>query len=1021
MLNKKILTAVFLIFAVLTAGFFCIQKSRADGNQKILISEVQIGAAAANNEFIELYNPTANDISLTDYKLKRKTASGKEYGLVSDFKATFIPAHGYYLITHPSGYGGDVSADIVYSSASYSIAADNTIILYNRETAVDKVGFGISGDFETVAAVNPEDNKSIARKTANGVMQDTDNNANDFEIKNAAEPQNTSAPKLFPDNATVNPPANATSTEENNNLPPENNSEGQNVLTPPLAIPEQKYNPGDIVINEFVSDPADGEEEWIELYNKTSVIINLSGWYVEEGSGAKTNLSGEITGGGENKFFIVKNISGNLNNKGDKIILRDKQGNLIDQVSYGNWNGGNSGNNAPVADDPASTARKFNGENSFNNKNDFAATFTPTEKKSNIIAEEIEAGDSGAGNYDYSNDIIISEIFPNPKGDDAEKEFVELFNKGLRDVNLSGWTLENGNETDHEIKGTSTIIKAGGYFVVFRKESRLVLNNDGGVVKLYQPIKEKAFETVKYGKGSEGWSFNFIQNKKRQWSEIITPGKANEIKNANHAPLPEFDCPEEILVGALFTFDSSDSCDEDGDKMNFLWDFGDGTISSSTSPEHSFFRSGNYRIKLVASDGKIETKKEKIIKVIGSNAAANPGAIKISADNADKKIIINELLPNPEGADEEGEWIELFNKGTASVNLLNWKLEDGSKKKFVFDSDLFISAGMYYVLERPESGISLNNSNEKIYLYNDFGELADEIEYQKAIEGESLARGAEGKISWTSVLTPGDKNVIKEVKLSMVNLISKSKSSAKKSNGAYAKTSLEKIKDFEAGDLVEVAGTVAVEPGIFGTQYFYIVGSPGIQIYNYKKDFPKLNVGDYIEAKGEISMVNGETRLKTKTADDMKVIEHKGEPAPEAVSGDNLNEDYVGRLVKIAGEIIEKKGTIIYLDDGLGEMAVQIKRNTGVSVADFNEGEAISVTGIVSRSSSGLRILPRGKNDIFSENDDDIKVLGATSEDDNWSLSEQNKNKRLLKYLLVIAGGIIILLAGFFYERFKKN
>ena len=65
---------------------------------------------------------------------------------------------------------------------------------------------------------------------------------------------------------------------------------------------------------------------------------------------------------------------------------------------------------------------------------------------------------------------------------------------------------------------------------------------------------------------------------------------------------------------------------------------------------------------------------------------------------------------------------------------------------------------------------------------------------------------------------------------------------------------MEKVRDEDIGDLVTVTGTVAVEPGVLGTQFFYIINNvAGVQVYMYSKDFPKLGIGDVIEITGEIA------------------------------------------------------------------------------------------------------------------------------------------------------------------------
>jgi hypothetical protein len=115
------------------------------------------------------------------------------------------------------------------------------------------------------------------------------------------------------------------------------------------------------------------------------LAIDLSGWKIIDGSGAETILNGTLGPFGNDNFLVVENPKGKLNNAGDAIILKDTNNNIIDQVYYGNWDTGSPEQNAPVAKDPNSTARIFDGAQTFNNKNDFVITQTPTKGQANII------------------------------------------------------------------------------------------------------------------------------------------------------------------------------------------------------------------------------------------------------------------------------------------------------------------------------------------------------------------------------------------------------------------------------------------------------------------------------------------------------------------------------------------------------------------------------------------------------------------------------------------------------------
>ncbi|MDD5071228.1 MAG: lamin tail domain-containing protein [Patescibacteria group bacterium] len=1026
---------VFLILLFI-AGFFYLGEN-CWAAEHIVISEIQItgGAGKTENDFIELYNPTDASINLKGYRLVKRTKTGTSDTSIKSWTSDiYISANGYYLWAN-SNYM-DIPV-VPNATTTGTISSDNGVALRfgaaNTGEIVDSIGWGEAQNVfvETAAFQITDQNvyQSIERKFQDNNYIDTNNNNADFFIQENPNPQNSGE--------SVAPPPPPPAEEPENPLDPLYQGEETATSTspaPPISPLQggQKINLGDVVINEFVSDPADGEVEWIELYNATGEDIDLVGWTIEEGSGAKTSLSGALAGSGKEKFFIVEKPKGNLNNNGDIIILRDKDKNLIDQVTYGNWDDGDLANNAPATSDPDSLARKFDGYNTFNNLNDFAVTTTPTKGTGNIITavadeeEEISAVEKAL--YDFSDDIIISEIFPDPIGRDNETEFIELYNKGEIEVNLLGWGLGDDSKTRFKFK-ENILIKGGQYLAIFRPETKIALNNGGDSAKLFQPLKDEPCQTIKYEKAIEGWSYNFATSTRKWiWSEVVTPAEANIIKTINHPPLVSFSHPEEIIAGQPIIFDSSDTVDEDGDELKFSWDFGDGIKLDLASPEHTYLAEGSFLVKLAVSDGTNEVSKEEIIRVVSlaglSGQASEPGSL--------ASVIINEILPDPEGADAEGEWIELKNTGDGRINLLNWQIDDaeGGSRPYKISSDLWLFPGDFYLLERSESGLALNNTNDSARLFNNLEELVDEVSYEKSFVGESYARAENGKWFWTTILTPGEENVISVAGSKSVGQTSVLGVSVKPSEsgpGGYIVTSLEKIKEFESGDLVRAEGTVAVLPGILGAQYFYIVGSPGIQVYNYNKDFPNLKIGDYLEVSGEISISGGEQRIKTKTKEDMKIIENRGAPAPAELAIEKITEEYVGSLVSITGEVVDRKSSIVYLDDGTEETRVYIKGTTGINIKEIKEGEILTIAGIVSRTESGLRIMPRSPDDIIRKDIESQsrgeagQVLGEVAASNEWAIAARDKKLELFKYLLVLAGGIIIVLGGLLIKELRRE
>ncbi len=204
LLSKGLIAVIFLLLSII----FVLKApdAKAESVGHVVISEVSIAGDISTDEFVELYNPTDNNIDLTNWRLTRKTSTGTESTLVSTISGT-IQSHGYFLITHPD-YASTPSADQNYSEDN-SISSNNTVLLYSDSgnTLVDKVGFGTAQDSEGASETNPANGTSRERKansssttesmgiggddefTGNG--EDTDNNADDFILRNTPQPQNS--------------------------------------------------------------------------------------------------------------------------------------------------------------------------------------------------------------------------------------------------------------------------------------------------------------------------------------------------------------------------------------------------------------------------------------------------------------------------------------------------------------------------------------------------------------------------------------------------------------------------------------------------------------------------------------------------------------------------------------------------------------------------------------------------------------------------------------------------------------
>lgn len=218
-----VLLGIVIISIVGFSYFLHSKNASAEPATHLVISEIQVGnTGEADDEFIELYNPTDSDIDMTNWRIGRKSASGNDQtDLVASISGT-IPARGYFLFTTVE-YTGSAPADQTYSATDSAIAANNTLILINdSDVVIDMVGMGTAQASETATFSSPSAGNSMERKANSssnsvtmgiggsdellGNSEDNDNNSLDFVARNDPQPQNS--------NSSTEPIPSPTPTEE---------------------------------------------------------------------------------------------------------------------------------------------------------------------------------------------------------------------------------------------------------------------------------------------------------------------------------------------------------------------------------------------------------------------------------------------------------------------------------------------------------------------------------------------------------------------------------------------------------------------------------------------------------------------------------------------------------------------------------------------------------------------------------------------------------------------------------------
>ncbi len=197
-----------------------------------------------------------------------------------------------------------------------------------------------------------------------------------------------------------------------------------------------------VVINEFLAHTDLPEVDFIELFNRGSQTVDLSGCRLSDRAETDkfTIPEGTRLSPGGWVVFSQANLGFSLSRQGDAIFLaRPDGGRVIDAVRFDAQRLGVSSGRSP---DGAPEIREL-------------AETTP----------------GLANSAACLHDIVINEIMFHPISGRAEDEYIELYNRGSNRVDVSHWRFVDG--IDFMIP-PGTIIEAGGWLVVARDRARLL-------------------------------------------------------------------------------------------------------------------------------------------------------------------------------------------------------------------------------------------------------------------------------------------------------------------------------------------------------------------------------------------------------------------------------------------------------------------------------------------------------------------------------------------------------------------
>lgn len=467
---------------------------------------------------------------------------------------------------------------------------------------------------------------------------------------------------------------------------------------PPIAA---AFAPGAVLINEvaWAGTLASPNDEWIELWNPGPEPIDLTDWILSDGGDLTARLSGAIAGF---SLYLVERTddqtvsdisadriyTGSLSNGGERLELIDPAGTVIDTANAAGaaWPAGNTTQRASMErhgllDVPGSwsTFPGFGGNGLDADGNPIPGT--PRQPNAPSLPTPSPTPTTPGGPFPPEA-VILNEVAWAGTLASTSDEWIELFNPGTASVNLDGWTLTDGGDIEVTLRGD---LPGGSYYVLERGDD--------------QTVSDQAAEVVYSGALSNGG----------ETLSLLDPTDA-EIDVVNPAG------------GA--------------------WPAGDAALRSSMERINGAWRTftGFNGLGLDAAGRPVRGTPH------GPNSALFPTPLPTWIPG---KVVINEVLVRPRydwegagGVTTDDEFIELFNRGPAPVNLRGWTLDDfvvGGSSPFELPA-ITIGPGAYAVFFRSRTGIALNDAGDSVRLSAPDGSAVDKVRYQ-AVRAVNLSYG----------------------------------------------------------------------------------------------------------------------------------------------------------------------------------------------------------------------------------------------------------------------------------------
>jgi hypothetical protein len=330
-------------------------------------------------------------------------------------------------------------------------------------------------------------------------------------------------------------------------------------------------------------EPAASGKDFIELYNPTASVIDVTGWKLQYRAASSTGTTGwtakrtiacldavlSCTVAMQPRSSLLfatydiadiqeQPLTSGFSDVGGQLRLVDAEGTAQDMLGYGSALVAEGQGAAPAPPAGQALVRISADDGTVVDTNDNAKDFRvgcyapvpngeimPTQppapqpcpdpqlsedEDEGVMLGDLTQAPTAPGSVIVSYpQVLITELLPDPASPltDSADEFIELFNPTAQTVNLEGYVLEAGADFRYRYKLGDMQVMPGGFVTIMATESHLSLTNSGTAVRLLDPNGVISDQIASYGQAKTGQSWAKSAEGVWQWTTTSTPAAQN--------------------------------------------------------------------------------------------------------------------------------------------------------------------------------------------------------------------------------------------------------------------------------------------------------------------------------------------------------------------------------------------------------------------------------------------------------------------------------------------------------------